>query len=307
MKRPLTFLLPALLVGVLTLVPTTAGQIRVTPGQGPVETTPRILDILTKIRKQSDTLRASIDEMVRATSQARARIAAGTPEDRQRALVVAQQMMSKTLVQAKKSSEETALLFDSIDAELTQLQRDSRNNSEQLRRFKKNIEDEIGKQEVLLASVVVAADNLSNILPAESRSRLPGVLATRNAVREALLDAYRNQHRHLDGALEELGSETDSAIAELRGRVQGQAEDARFYANSFGQFASQMAVQLETDRIIDGVDKRRQDMDKVEDEITNGNQPIADLLRALGDLNELQRAVDEDRRRARELRKKRNQ
>src|SRR5205823_4370636 len=91
---------------------------------------------------------------------------------------------------------------------------------------------------------------------------------------------------------------------ELRGRVQSQAEDARFYANAFGQFAGQMTVQVQTDRIRDDVKLRRDQMDQVDKEMTNGNQPVNDIIRALSEFNELQRAVDDDRRREREQRKK---
>ncbi len=306
MKNPLLVLLSVLFLCVSGLAGKSAGQVRQTPTQSPaIETTPRILDILGKIRRQSDALRTSVDDTVRAISQARGRIAAGTPDDKQRALAVVQQMMSKTLVLGKKSGEETAQLFDQIDAELTMLQRDGKTNADQVRRFKKNVEDEIGRQQTLLASVALAAENLNNVLPDTTRSQLPEVLSARNAVREALVDTYGQQHQHLENVLQELGTEMDSEIAELRSRVQAQAEDARFYANAFGQFAGQLAVQVETDRIRDNVSKRREEMDKVEEELTGGNQPINDLLRALREFHELQRAVEEDRRRQNEIRKKR--
>lgn len=294
------------LLGVVLFVPATAGQLRTAPTQGkePVETTPRILDIIGSIRRQSDTLRASVDDTMRALRQGQARLAGGgSPEDRQRALVVAQQMLGQTLVVAKKSAEETAQLFDAIDAELAVLQREGESHADQLRRFRKEIDDEVGRQQALVASVALAAENIGNALPPGSRTRLPAVLTTRNAVREALVDAYRQQDRQLADALDEIGAETRSAIGDLRLRVQSAAEENRFFANAFDRFRGQLVVQVEADRILDGVSRRREEMDRVEEELVRGNQPVSEVLRMLGTFNELRQAVDEDRRRQRDQRR----
>src|SRR5437899_5020541 len=136
MKNRFFLILSILLLCASFFAPTIAGQIQATPTQAPaVETTPRILDLLGKIHRQYDALRASIDDTTRIITQATGRIAAGSTDDKERALVIVQQAMAKTLVLGKKFCEETALLFEQVDAELATLQREGRPHVEELQHF----------------------------------------------------------------------------------------------------------------------------------------------------------------------------